>query len=107
MQTPPPFSAFTEIKYWPTWIGISLLYILAWMPFRVRIKAGEFLGILIYWLGKERRYITDINIGICFPELDASKQNSLVRKIFQEYRRYQKLIHLVQRVLILVIYSVQ
>jgi Kdo2-lipid IVA lauroyltransferase/acyltransferase len=85
MQTPPPFSAFTEIKYWPTWIGISLLYILAWMPFRVRIKAGEFLGILIYWLGKERRYITSINIGICFPELDASEQNKLVRKIFQEY----------------------
>ena len=85
MQTPPSFSAFTDIKYWPTWIGISLLYILAWMPFRVRIITGKFLGILTYWLGKERRYITGINIGLCFPELDASEQNNLVRKIFQEY----------------------
>lgn len=85
MHTPPPFRAFTEIKYWPTWIGLSVLYFLAWMPFSVRIKAGELLGILSYKLANERRYITSINIGICFPELDVSEQKILVRQIFQEY----------------------
>ncbi|MDC1527970.1 hypothetical protein N8600_02800 [Gammaproteobacteria bacterium] len=84
MQTPPPLSAFIGIKYWPTWLGLGLLYILVWMPFAVRIKVGEILGQLTYWLGKERRYITATNIAICFPELNAAEQNALVQKSFQE-----------------------
>ena len=84
MQTPPPFSAFIGIKYWPTWLGLGLLYILVWMPFAVRIKVGEILGQLTYWLGKERRYITATNIAICFPELNAAEQKALVQKSFQE-----------------------
>ena len=84
MQTPPPFSTFIGIKYWPTWLGLGVLLILAWMPFPVRIKAGEILGQLTYWLGKERRYITTTNIAICFPELDAGAQKALVHKSFLE-----------------------
>ncbi len=84
MQTPPPFRAFIGIKYWPTWLGLGLLFILAWMPFPVRIKAGEILGQLTCWLGKERRYITATNIAICFPELNASEQKALVQQCFQE-----------------------
>jgi len=84
MQTPPPFSSFTHIKYWPTWISISLFFILAWMPFGVRLKVGKILGMLTYWLARERRYITRINIRMCFPELDETQQDQLVKKSFQE-----------------------
>lgn len=84
MQTPPPLSSFTAIKFWPTWIGVSLLSLLAFMPFALRMKVGEMLGMLTYWLAKERRYITTINIGLCFPELDTAQQNALVKKCFQE-----------------------
>ena len=84
MQTPPHFRTFIGIKYWPTWLGLGMLFILAWMPFPVRIKAGEILGQLTYWLGKERRYITTTNIAICFPELDAGAQKALVHKSFLE-----------------------
>ena len=84
MQTPPPFSSFLHIKYWPTWLGIGLLHIVVWMPFTVRLKAGELLGMLTYWLARERRYITETNISLCFPELGQEEQQKLVIESFQE-----------------------
>lgn len=84
MQSPPPFSSFISIRYWPTWIGIGLLCLIAWLPFSVRMKTGELLGLLTWLLGRERRYITTINIGLCFPELDAAAQKRLVRDTFRE-----------------------
>ena len=84
MQTPPPFSSFTHLKYWPTWLGIGLLILVAWMPFGVRYRAGRLLGMLTYWLARERRYITAINISLCFPELDDGRQRAMVWQSFLE-----------------------
>jgi Kdo2-lipid IVA lauroyltransferase/acyltransferase len=84
MQTPPPFKSFTGIKFWPTWLGLGLLWIIVWMPFTVRMKTGEMLGLLTYWLGKERRYITEINIALCFPELNEQEKSNLVKNCFLE-----------------------
>ncbi|MDG1851501.1 MAG: lipid A biosynthesis acyltransferase, partial [Gammaproteobacteria bacterium] len=84
MQTPPPLSNFLHIKFWPTWLGLGLLCIIVWMPFPVRLKTGEVLGLLTYWLGKERRYITEINIALCFPELNEQDKSQLVKNCFQE-----------------------
>ena len=84
MQTPPPFSSFTHLKYWPTWLGIALLILVAWMPFSVRYHAGQLLGLLTYHLARERRYITGINIATCFPELDQQQQHELVKQCFRE-----------------------
>jgi KDO2-lipid IV(A) lauroyltransferase len=84
MQTPPPFSSFTHIRYWPTWLGISLLILVAWMPFSVRYHAGQWLGMLTWWLARERRYITNINIATCFPELDKQQQHALAKQSFCE-----------------------
>jgi len=84
MQTPPPFSSFTHLKYWPTWAGIGVLILIAWMPFTIRYRFGQALGMLTFWLARERRYITTINIGLCFPELTAQEQETLVRETFRE-----------------------
>jgi KDO2-lipid IV(A) lauroyltransferase len=84
MQTPPSFKSFLGIKFWPTWLGMGLLWIIVWMPFSVRLKTGEILGLLTYWLGKERRYITEINIALCFPELNEREKSILVKNCFLE-----------------------
>lgn len=54
----------------------------AWLPFRLRMLAGTLLGLATYALGRERRYITAVNIALCFPELDAKAQHALVRRSF-------------------------
>lgn len=44
--------------------------------------AGTLLGLATYHAGRERRYITSVNIALCFPELDAAAQRALVRRCF-------------------------
>lgn len=83
-RTPPPFSAFLAPRHWPTWIGILLLCLIAWLPFRIRMAAGSLLGTLSFLLARERRYITGINIRLCFPELDPPAQARLVKQVFIE-----------------------
>lgn len=46
------------------------------------MAVGTLLGLATYILGRERRYITTINIGLCFPELNEPKQKALVRHCF-------------------------
>ncbi|MGP1609280.1 MAG: LpxL/LpxP family acyltransferase, partial [Burkholderiales bacterium] len=84
MSIPVPASRsnFAGPRYWPTWLGISALCICAWLPFRLRMLAGTLLGLATYMIGRERRYISAINIALCFPELDAHAQRALVRRSF-------------------------
>ncbi len=83
-QAPPPHSAFLAPGFWPTWLGIGLLCLVAWLPFRLRMAAGSALGWATRLLAHERRYITEVNIRLCFPELDAQAQAALVRQAFRE-----------------------
>jgi KDO2-lipid IV(A) lauroyltransferase len=50
----------------------------------MRMKIGSLLGYLTFALARERRYITRINIDLCFPELDAKARAQLVRRCFAE-----------------------
>ena len=84
MQQAPSFSAFLHPRYWPTWIGIVALMLIAWMPLAIRTRTGQLLGYLTWVFGKERRYITTVNIGIAFPDLDAPAQQELVKQSFLE-----------------------
>ena len=78
----PSFKSFLAFKYWPTWFGIGFLWLVALMPFRFRMLIGSYLGLLTFYLGKERQYITQVNIELCFPELSKSEQQALVKKSF-------------------------
>ncbi len=84
MQKPPPFSNFLHPGYWPTWLGLALLSLAAWMPYRLQLQLGSILGYLTWLFGRERRYITEINIARCFPELDSQARAQLVKDTFRE-----------------------
>lgn len=81
-QAPPPWSAFLAPKFWPTWVWTCVLCLCAWLPFRLRMAVGTLLGLATYIVGRERRYITAVNIALCFPELDERQQHALVRRCF-------------------------
>lgn len=65
-------------------IGIYLVRLLVWLPRPVRYGLGRFFGGLMYRFGKRRRHITEVNIGLCFPELTASQQQAMVKKVIKE-----------------------
>ena len=86
-QKPPQFRSFLSPKYWPTWLGLSLLTLIAFLPFRIRFFCGAILGKLIFLIAKERRYIVTTNIKLCFSELSKNDKEKLVRDCFIEHGR--------------------
>lgn len=57
---------------------------MAWLPYSLRIAVGSVLGHLTYLLARERRYVTETNIRLCFPELGPLAQQQLVKRCFME-----------------------
>ena len=86
-QQTPQLSSFIAPKYWPTWIGVGLLTLIAFLPFRLRLLGGAMLGKMLFVFAKERRYIVATNIKLCFPELSKTEQEQLVKDCFIENGR--------------------
>ena len=69
-------------KYWLSWLAILLLRIVAILPFRAKLIAGQGLGWLVFHLVKKRRHTVQTNVRLCFSELNAIQQKKMVRDIF-------------------------
>lgn len=69
-------------RFWPTWIGLGLLWLASLLPYRVLLLLGHGLGILIWAVGTERRRITRTNLRLCFPQLDQRALRRLVLESF-------------------------
>jgi len=69
-------------RYWPTWLAVAMLRIIAALPFSAKLFAGKFFGLLALYTAKSRRHVTETNIRLCFPELTADQQQQLVKDIF-------------------------
>jgi Kdo2-lipid IVA lauroyltransferase/acyltransferase len=63
---------------------MGLFYLIAWLPYSLRMGIGNVLGRLTHMLARERRYITTTNIRLCFPELGPEAQQQLVKRCFIE-----------------------
>ena len=59
------------------------LWLLHWLPPRWLAKISTFLGTLAYFIARERRKITIINLTLCFPEWSAAKVLEVTREHFQ------------------------
>lgn len=69
-------------RYWPLWLGLGLMKVMAALPFRWQLIAGTHFG---RWLGKiarRRRRIAEINLGLCFPELSPAERGRLLEAHF-------------------------
>lgn len=77
---PPRFrAALLAPRYWLTWLLFGLWFLVAQLPYGVQWWLGTRLGRLTYRFAKRRRTIAETNIRLCFPELDAGRQQQLVR----------------------------
>ena len=74
---------FIAPRFWPTWLLLALLWLVAQLPLRFNLLLGHGLGWLLFHLAKRRRQIAATNIRLCFPELDAQAQARLVRASVQ------------------------
>ncbi|WP_432471634.1 lysophospholipid acyltransferase family protein [Amphritea sp. HPY] len=76
------WSDFLAPKYWFIWLFIGILRVLALLPFKTGLWVGKQLGNLLYFAVPKRRRVTEVNIALCFPELSAEQQQTMVREVF-------------------------
>lgn len=71
-----------------THLGIGLLWLLhAILPTAVLARLGEALGGLLFRVAGRRRRIGEINLALCFPELDAAARAARLRAHFRAVGR--------------------
>ena len=63
-------------------ILLAVMWLLHWLPLPLLAALGRGLGLLLYALVRERRRITLINLGLCFPQLSAAEKSALARRHF-------------------------
>ena len=68
-------------------IGVFILWLIHFLPFRVIVSIGNGLGSLLYLLAAERRRVGAINLGLCFPELGDDARSRLLKDHFRMFAR--------------------
>lgn len=69
-------------RYWLTWFGIGLLYLIVQLPYPVIRSFGKGLGLLSMKLIGKRKETARQNLSLCFPDLSQSKRDELLRNNF-------------------------
>lgn len=75
--------ALAHPLYWPLWLGLGVLWIIAHLPQRLQLCLGKGIGRFAYLLPGKLKKITQTNIKLCFPELSAKEQKKLAKKNFE------------------------
>jgi KDO2-lipid IV(A) lauroyltransferase len=75
------------VKIFLTYILVSFLWLLHWLPLPVLRGLGWVLGRVLFVLGRERREVALINLRLCFPEKTEAEREVLARKHFVVFSR--------------------
>ena len=67
-------------QYWLLWVLLAFFYLCAHLPLMIQYALGRGIGQLLYLFGSARRKVAEINIQLCFPELNKRQQCLLVHK---------------------------
>lgn len=87
---PGPFrSEFLAPRYFGVWLGLGLLWLLSWLPWRVRRAIGTWAGDRIYKGRAKRRAIVATNLEWCFPEKSPEERERIAREYFRNAVRCQ------------------
>ncbi len=70
-------------RYWLTWLGLALLWLITRLPYRWQLGMGKRLGRIAYRFARRRRRIAAINLDLCFPELTESEREILLLQHFE------------------------
>jgi KDO2-lipid IV(A) lauroyltransferase len=68
-------------------LGVFILWLIHFLPFRIIVAIGNGVGLLLYALSAERRRVGDINLKLCFPELGDDARKKLLRDHFMMFGR--------------------
>ena len=67
MDRPSFRRAFLQPRFWPLWLGLGLLWLIAQLPYPVLVRIGRGIGAILYLFAHDRRHIAARNLTLCFP----------------------------------------
>jgi KDO2-lipid IV(A) lauroyltransferase len=70
-------------RHWGSWAAMGLLRVIGLLPYPQILALGRPLGRLAMGLLKRRRAIAEINLKLCFPELDEAARQRLLTRHFE------------------------
>lgn len=80
----PQFSAaLLHPRYWLTWFGIGILWLIVQLPYPFLYRLGSGLGRLAMRLMKRRVHVATRNLELCFPDMPPDERHALVVKNFE------------------------
>ncbi|RJT46385.1 kdo(2)-lipid IV(A) palmitoleoyltransferase [Rahnella woolbedingensis] len=83
-MTSPRFRAsFLHPRYWLTWFGLGVLFLLVQLPYPVLNRLGLWLGRTSMRFLKRRVSITRRNLQLCFPELPSDQVEARIVSNFE------------------------
>jgi len=68
-------------------LALALFWLLGLLPLRVLAAIGKGLGMLVYWLVRERRRVVRVNLRLCFPQMADADREKLSRRHFRAFGR--------------------
>jgi KDO2-lipid IV(A) lauroyltransferase len=68
-------------------LGVFILWLMHFLPFRVLVWIGTTLGSMVYPIAAERRKVGTINLKLCFPDLSDEARQKLLREHFRMFAR--------------------
>ncbi|TCJ89311.1 lysophospholipid acyltransferase family protein [Cocleimonas flava] len=71
-------------KYWLTWVGLGIFYLISYMPASVRHMVGRRIGSFMYRSPRRRNTVIS-NLEIAFPELSSEALEDLAQKNMEWY----------------------
>lgn len=69
-------------RYWFTWFGLGILWLLVQLPYPVLSFLGSAMGTASRRFLKRRAHIADRNIELCFPEMSPAARARLLEQNF-------------------------
>jgi KDO2-lipid IV(A) lauroyltransferase len=75
--------SFLLPKYWPTWIGVFILYTISWLPYRFQLFLGKIIGRLLYKIGSSRKKVALRNLELCFPKISDAERQIMLKRNFE------------------------
>ncbi|PIJ48255.1 lipid A biosynthesis palmitoleoyl acyltransferase [Erwinia sp. OLTSP20] len=71
-------SCLLHPRYWFTWFGLGLLWLLTQLPYPLLMRLGAAAGRLSRFFLRRRERITRRNIELCFPGLGESEKERMI-----------------------------
>ncbi len=73
---------YAHPRFWPTWLKLGCLRLLAPLPPAAGWRVGAWLGKRAWQLLPARRRVTRVNLALCFPGLNDVEREQLARASF-------------------------